>query len=221
MSATTEKSADGPREESVERIQSEVESIREETDVESPLTPIATQIYRQVYERNLYHGQDFGSMTGAISYLAAVALNEDPTPNEFAEAAGVTEKSVLETSRSFRKKITSVEFEPIDPKAHIDRFCERLSVSEETQSASHDVADSVIEAARHSGKRPTTFAATVIYAAGQITNEKVTQSELSQKCGVSEVSIRNHYSDFLEIHEQYTSEQEDDSEDSGSNSQNE
>ena len=54
----------------------------------------------------------------------------------------------------------------------------------------------------HSGKSPVGLAAAAIYAASLLTNEKVTQSEVSEVANISEVTIRNRYHELLEAEEQ-------------------
>ena len=54
------------------------------------------------------------------------------------------------------------------------------------------------EAGIHSGKSPVGLAAAAVYAAALLTNEKVTQSEVSEVANISEVTIRNRYKELLE-----------------------
>ena len=42
------------------------------------------------------------------------------------------------------------------------------------------------------------LAAAAVYAASLLTNEKVTQSEVSEVASISEVTIRNRYHELLE-----------------------
>jgi transcription initiation factor TFIIB len=42
------------------------------------------------------------------------------------------------------------------------------------------------------------LAAAAVYAASLLTNEKVTQSEVSEVANISEVTIRNRYKELLE-----------------------
>ena len=49
-----------------------------------------------------------------------------------------------------------------------------------------------------SGKSPVGIAAAAVYAAALLTNEKVTQSQVSDVADISEVTIRNRYKELLE-----------------------
>jgi transcription initiation factor TFIIB len=46
------------------------------------------------------------------------------------------------------------------------------------------------------------LAAAAVYAASLLTNEKVTQSEVSEVANISEVTIRNRYHELLEAEEE-------------------
>ena len=50
----------------------------------------------------------------------------------------------------------------------------------------------------HSGKSPVGLAAAALYASAQLTNEDLTQADVSDATDISEVTIRNRYQDLLE-----------------------
>jgi len=54
----------------------------------------------------------------------------------------------------------------------------------------------------HSGKSPVGLAAAGVYAASLLTNQKVTQSQVSEVANISEVTIRNRYHELLEADQQ-------------------
>ncbi|MEF8974289.1 MAG: transcription initiation factor IIB 2, partial [Haloarcula sp.] len=48
---------------------------------------------------------------------------------------------------------------------------------------------------------PVGLAAAAVYAASLLTNEAVTQSQVSEVADISEVTIRNRYKELLEVEE--------------------
>ena len=55
------------------------------------------------------------------------------------------------------------------------------------------------DAAVTSGNSPVGLAAAAVYAAALLTNQKVTQSQVSEVADISEVTIRNRDKELLEL----------------------
>jgi transcription initiation factor TFIIB len=88
-----------------------------------------------------------------------------------------------------------------DPVEYVRRFASTLEVSDEAERTARDLLD-VAEAYNvHSGRNPTDLAAAALYAATHLTNEGLTQATVSEVTYVSQVTIRNHYQELLDIYE--------------------
>ncbi len=81
------------------------------------------------------------------------------------------------------------------------RFTSDLGLSEEVERRARQLLDNAKQQGVHSGKSPVGLAAAAVYAASLLTNEKVTQSEVSEVANISEVTIRNRYHELLEAEE--------------------
>tara|TARA_B110000014_G_C19795387_1_gene413230 strand:- start:309 stop:608 length:300 start_codon:yes stop_codon:yes gene_type:complete len=91
-----------------------------------------------------------------------------------------------------------LEVQPADPVSYLPRFTSELNLSEEAERRARELLQAAKKDGLHSGKSPVGLAAAAIYAAALLTNEKVTQSEVSEVTDVSEVTIRNRYKELLE-----------------------
>jgi transcription initiation factor TFIIB len=92
----------------------------------------------------------------------------------------------------------NLEVKPADPNSYVPRFVSDLGLSEETERQARDLIDNAKSSGILSGKSPVGLAAASVYAAALLTNEKVTQSEVSRVADISEVTIRNRYKELLE-----------------------
>ena len=85
-----------------------------------------------------------------------------------------------------------------DPSNYISRYVSNLQLSQKT----HTTAIKLLEKAQKqditSGKNPLGLAAAAIYAASKLNEEKRTQNEVASVIGITEVTLRNRYKDFVE-----------------------
>jgi transcription initiation factor TFIIB len=106
----------------------------------------------------------------------------------------------MELTRTYRYIIRelNLEIKPADPKSYVPRFASDLDLSEESERRARQLLDAAKEQGVISGKSPVGLAAAAVYAASLLTNEKVTQSEVSEVADISEVTIRNRYKELLD-----------------------
>jgi transcription initiation factor TFIIB len=109
----------------------------------------------------------------------------------------------MELTRTYRYIVRELKLEvkPANPEHYIPRFVSDLDLSDETEMEARKLIRSAQESGVLSGKSPVGLAAAAVYAAALLTNEKVTQSEVSEVANISEVTIRNRYKELLEASE--------------------
>jgi len=78
------------------------------------------------------------------------------------------------------------------------RFCSELDLPDEVERRARELLTAAEDAGITSGKSPVGLAAAAVYAASLLTNERITQSEVSDVANISEVTIRNRYHEILE-----------------------
>jgi transcription initiation factor TFIIB len=109
----------------------------------------------------------------------------------------------MELTRTYRYVVRelNLEVKPADPEQYVPRFASSLDLSEEVERRARMLLDRAREGGVHSGKSPVGLAAAAVYAASLLTNEKVTQNQVSEVADISEVTIRNRYKELLEVAE--------------------
>uniref|UniRef100_UPI003D96E364 transcription initiation factor IIB n=1 Tax=Halomicrococcus sp. NG-SE-24 TaxID=3436928 RepID=UPI003D96E364 len=128
------------------------------------------------------------------------AARQVGVPRSLDEVATVSRIDAMEFKRTYRYIVRelSLEIQPADPQSYVTRFASDLDVSDEAERRAHDLLKTAKRTGVHSGKSPVGLAAAAVYAGSLLSNEKVTQSEVSDVASVSEVTIRNRYQELLE-----------------------
>jgi len=157
----------------------------------------ASVIYRRALEDDLLPGRSIeGVATGAV-YAAA---RQAGTPRSLDEIAAVSRVDKMELTRTYRYVVRELKLEvkPADPESYVPRYVSDLDLPDDVERRARELIDAAREAGVLSGKSPVGIAAAAVYAAALLTNEKVTQSEVSDVANVSEVTIRNRYKELLD-----------------------
>ena len=157
----------------------------------------ASVIYRRALDEDLLPGRSIEGVATAALYAAA---RQAGTPRSLDELERVSRVEKMELTRTYRYVVRelSLQVEPADPAQYVPRFASDLDLSDEAERRARELLESAKRAAIHSGKSPVGLAAAAVYAAALLTNEKVTQSQVSEVADVSEVTIRNRYKELLE-----------------------
>ncbi len=157
----------------------------------------ASVIYRRALEEDLLPGRSIEGVATASLYAAA---RQASTPRSLDEISAVSRVDKMELTRTYRYVIRELglEVKPADPEQYVPRFVSDLELSDETERMARELLESARSEGVHSGKSPVGLAAAGVYAAALLTNEKVTQNEVSEVANISEVTIRNRYKELLE-----------------------
>ena len=157
----------------------------------------ASVIYRRALDEDLLPGRSIEGVSTAALYAAA---RQAGTPRSLDEIAGVSRVEKDEIARTYRYVVRELklEIQPADPESYVPRFASDLELSDESERRARELLATAKSQGIHSGKSPVGLAAAAVYAASLLTNEKVTQSEVSEVANISEVTIRNRYHELLE-----------------------
>ena len=161
----------------------------------------ASVIYRRALDDDLLPGRSIEGVATSSLYAAA---RQAGTPRSLDEIASVSRVDKDEIARTYRYVVRELklEIQPADPESYVPRFASDLELSDESERRARKLLQNAKEEGVHSGKSPVGLAAAAVYAASLLTNEKVTQSEVSDVANISEVTIRNRYHELLEAEEQ-------------------
>jgi len=157
----------------------------------------ASVIYRRALDEDLLPGRSIEGVATAALYAAA---RQAGTPRSLDEITTVSRVEKSEIARTYRYVVRqlNLEIQPADPESYVPRFASELELSDEGERRARELLSAAKAEGLHSGKSPVGLAAAAVYAASLLTNEKVTQNEVSEVANISEVTIRNRYHELLE-----------------------
>jgi transcription initiation factor TFIIB len=173
----------------------ELEHLKESLGLSDTIIEKSAYFYRKASRMNLIKGRTVSSVLAASVYLACRELETPRTLSEISDSSNVERKKI---SRDYRLLVHT--FDPkipaIDHIRCITRIANKVGVTEKTKRLAVKIMRNVIAMQVSAGKGPMGIAATVLYIACLHAGEIKTQKELSIAAGVTEVTIRNRYSDL-------------------------
>jgi transcription initiation factor TFIIB len=152
----------------------------------------AALIYRRALDKGLVRGRSINSIMAAAIYASCRESGTPRTLSEIAQASLVDKKDV---ARCYRLLLQELEVKmPIsDPLTYISKIAEKTGISGKTQGAAIEVIREARRKRVVSGKDPMGLAAAALYIACLQNNEKITQKDIAEASGVTEVTVRNRY----------------------------
>lgn len=157
----------------------------------------ASLIYRKAARKNIVRGRSIEGMVDACIYTACRIHNVPRTLDEIAEVSKITKKKIGKYYRFLARKL-NIRLKPTSPSDYIPRFASKLGLSHNAEAKAIEIVQESREKELIIGREPTGIAATALYIASILFDEKKTQRDVAEISGVTEVTIRNRYKEFCE-----------------------
>ncbi len=170
----------------------ELDRLSGKVSISQPIKEQAAVVYRKALDKGLVRGRSISGVAAASLYAACRKNGAPRSLREIAEASLVDKKDV---ARCYRLLLQELDFHmPIsDPLTYVSKIAEKNGVSGRTQGA----AIALLREARRkrvaAGKDPMGMASAALYIACLQNNEKITQKDIAEAAGVTEVTVRNRY----------------------------
>ena len=176
---------------------SELDRMASNLDLQKNLRECSAKIYRDAVEAHLIRGRSIEGVAAASLYAACRMYKVPRTLNEIADVARVNKKEI---GRSFRFISNELELNlnPTKPIDFLTRFISELKLSTRCQKIAKAIIRMAEERGLTSGRGPTGVCAAAIYAASILTKERRTQRKIALITGVTEVTVRNRFSELIE-----------------------
>jgi len=173
----------------------ELNRLKDKLTLSANVLEKAAYLYRKALEKKLVRGRSISAMIAASLYAACRDAETPRTLKDIANAANVKRKDI---SRCYRLLLRELELKMpvVDSIQCIARISSKLEISEKTKRYAIKVLKEVQEREESAGKDPMGLAATALYLSCIQNGVSVTQRELAEAAGVTEVTIRNRYKRF-------------------------
>ncbi len=157
----------------------------------------AAMIYRKAARNKLTRGRTIEGIVAAVLYAACRQSN---VPRTLEEISRVTQMKKKEIGRNYRNISRKLELKllPTTPQDYIPRFCSKLKLGNNVVNKTITILKKATKKELTSGRGPSGMAAAAIYIASVNCGERITQREVSEIAGVTEVTIRNRYKELAE-----------------------
>jgi transcription initiation factor TFIIB len=159
-------------------------------------------LYRRAVEEGLLPGRSIEGMATAALYASA-RQHQTPRSPFVVETVSRVEKKRFQRAYRYLSRELNLEIEPESPDQHLPRLASSLDVTDEALRRARELLDVAQRNGIHSGKSPVGMAASALYAATYLTNEKLTQETVSSAASVSKVTIRTRYQELLDVYAEH------------------
>jgi transcription initiation factor TFIIB len=170
----------------------ELNRLKDKLAVSSNILEKAAYLYRKALEKKLVRGRSISSMIAASLYAACRDAETPRTLNDVADAANVKRKDISKCYRLLHQEL-ELKMPVVDSIQLIARISSKLEIPEKTKRYAVKVLKEVQKRKESSGKDPMGLAASALYLACVKNGVSITQRDLAEAAGVTEVTIRNRY----------------------------
>lgn len=172
-----------------------LERVKDKLGLSEPVIEKTAYIYRKAQERGLVRGRTITSVLSAAIYIACREMGIARTLNDIALLTNLRRK---ELARTFRLLILELDLmvPVVDPMKCIAKVANKTKLSERTKRQAMDIMTSVTKRGISAGKDPMGLAGTVLYMSSKNSGETITQMDIANAAGVTEVTIRNRFRDL-------------------------
>ncbi len=181
-----------PRDRNLMVALSELSRLADKLNVGPNVVERAAYIYRKALEMNLVRGRTITWMVSASLYEACRSTS---TPRNLKDVAAISDMKKRDLARCYRilLKELNLAVPVVDPSRCVTRIASRAGMSERSQRKALEILAAVRVSREMAGKDPMGLAATALYLANTMleADNRVTQRDIAEAAGVTEVTIRN------------------------------
>lgn len=156
-----------------------------------------SRLYTMAAQKGIVKGRSTETIVAAVTYIVCRNFEIPKTLDDIEEATGIDKKEI---GRNYRYVVRQLDLNVTlsDPANYVSRYVSNLELSPKTHTTAVELLEQAREKEITSGKNPLGLAAAAIYAASKMNEEKRTQNEIASTVGVTEVTLRNRYKDFVD-----------------------
>jgi len=157
----------------------------------------AARLYDKAIEQETVKGRKIEKIVAALVLLVARSQRVPRTLREVAAAADIDKRELGKNYRYVAREL-DLRIIPARPEDFIPRFGSQLDFSGHTQARARHIIVEARENDLISGRSPEGVVAASLYIASLLEDEKRSQKRIADTIGVTEVTIRKGYQDFVE-----------------------
>ena len=174
----------------------EMEKLKEKLSLSNAIIERSAYVYRKAAKAQLIRGRSIKGVLGACVYIACREMDATRTIIEISNCLQENKKSIARNYRMLFQNLKLVVSVPDFTKCII-KIANNLEIPENTKREAIRIFDILKEKKLTAGKKPNAVAATVIYMASIKTNLNLSKQKVALMSGVTSVTIRNRYNEYI------------------------
>jgi transcription initiation factor TFIIB len=152
----------------------------------------AAYIYRKALENKLVRGRSISAMIASALYAACRDTETPRTLKDVSDAGNIKRKDIARCYRLLHREL-ELKMPVVDPIQCVARIASRIGITEKTKRYAVKILKISQEHEGSAGKDPMGLAAAALYLACVKNGKEITQHDIAEAAGVTEVTIRNRY----------------------------
>ena len=170
----------------------ELKNLSDKLHIPKSVQEEAALIYRKALSEGLVRGRSISSIIAASLYMACRLTRTPRNLNAIGKASTRNKKEIARCYRLIQQKL-KLKMPVDDPMKYVSKIASKTGLSQKTQNLATDLLQKAKKINAVVGKGPMGLAAAALYIASIINIQKITQKELADAAGVTEVTVRNRY----------------------------
>jgi len=171
---------------------SELNRLKDKLTISSAILEKAAYIYRKALQKGLVRGRSISALIAAALYAACRDTETPRTLNDVGQAANIKRKDIARCYRLLHKEL-NLKMPVVNSIQCISRIASKIGISEKTRRSACLVLKAAQDSHESAGKDPMGLAAAALYLSCVKNSESLTQRDIAEAAGVTEVTIRNRY----------------------------
>jgi transcription initiation factor TFIIB len=155
-------------------------------------------LYRKIQERGLVRGRTIKGVVAVASYIACREMEIPRTLKEISDISNVQEKAI---SKIYRKVMVELDLKmpQVDLMRIIVKIANKCGISEKAKRYAMKMMAEIIKKEVSVGKHPMGLAGAVLYMSCKNYDEGITQGQIAEVAGVTEVTIRHNLDSIMKM----------------------
>ncbi len=156
----------------------------------------AIRLYKEVFKKKLLRGRSINGMVAACAYFVSKEEKIPITFQEILDEASINENIVKKCYKILVREL-KLKSPNTDPISLIPRYRAELGLNIDVEKQTIKLLEGFISKNSISGKDPKGICAGALYLISKLKNQRVSQKDISKVIGVTEVTLRSRYKEFL------------------------
>ena len=156
----------------------------------------AIRLYKEAFKKKLLRGRSINGMVAACLYFACREKKIPRTLQEILDETSVSAKNVRRCYRTLIREL-NLKAPSTDPISLIPRYIADLNLDAEIEKTTICLLQKFMNNFSTSGKDPKGLCAGALYLVCKIRNKRISQKEIANLVGITEVTLRSRYKELI------------------------